>query len=310
MNHRICLLLSATFFLSQGAAGGGFSKLPVSARAVTLGGSLISLADDPNVLFSNPAGIARLRSINVSTSYTQLFSGISDDNLSYFSGTAVADLGLVGNLGLGLRSFSSNTWKENELVGSYAQELFDFLSIGGSAKLLQWSTPAPSGRLAVPEEGFSNVSVSFDIGAQSQVRDIVPDNDVRFGIFFGDITRPSIAANGSKHAKLDLKMSAGAAYISRVYDYTIAFHYTVAGDVRRIGIGTEIVAVKSSVLEQQVQLVVRVGGGGVQSPERQGDLNGGFGLTVAGLTFDYAFAHQTELLSVAGSHHLSLRYTF
>ncbi|MGB2867830.1 MAG: hypothetical protein WBD36_05220, partial [Bacteroidota bacterium] len=42
---------------------GGFSKLPVSARAVSLGGTLVTLNDDPNVLFSNPAGIAALGSL-------------------------------------------------------------------------------------------------------------------------------------------------------------------------------------------------------------------------------------------------------
>lgn len=310
MKRRIHSLFISSVIFCTVAFGGGFSKLPVSARAVTLGGSLITVSDDPNVVFYNPAGIASLPSLTVSTSYTQLFAGISDDHLGYFSGSAVANLGFVGNLGLGVKAFSSDAWKENELVGSYAQQLFDFLSVGGSVKLLHWSTPAPAGRLAVPEEGMSNVTLSFDVGAQSLVQDIVQDNDLRFGIFFGDITRPSIAKNGSSDGNLDLKMSAGAAYISRVYDYVVAFHYTIAGDVKRIGIGTEISALKSTILEQPVELIIRFGGGGLQSPEKQGDVNGGFGLNVSGFTFDYAFAYQTELLYITGTHHLTLRYSF
>jgi hypothetical protein len=292
------------------AHGGGFPRLPVSARAVTLGGSLVSFSDDPNVLFYNPAGIAPMHSLSLSTSYTRLFPGITDDRLSYVSGAAVANLGFAGNLGVGVRAFSSNTWKEDQLVGSYAQQLFDFLSIGGSAKLLYWTTPPPSGLLAVPEEGLSNTTLSFDVGAQSLVRNIFPDNDIQFGIYFGDINRPSIAKNGSGDAKLDLAMAAGATYFSRAYDYTVTVHYTVAGETRRIGIGGEFIAMKTSLLDQPIELTVRAGGGGLQASGQQADLNGGLGLRVANFIFDYAFTYQTELLYIDGTHHLTLRYTF
>jgi len=311
MKQRLLYLCVAFFILPTCGIAGGFSKLPVSARAVTLGGSLVSFSDDPNVVFYNPAGIAALKTLSISTSYTQLFTGISDDRLSYISGSAVANLGLVGNLGVGIRSFSSNFWKENEIVGSYAQSLFDLFFIGGSVKLMQWSTPAPSGRLAVPEEGLSNVTLSFDAGAQAQLNNIVPDNDIRFGVFVGDITQPSIAKNGAPEGKLNLRLSTGIAYISRVYNYAVTAHYTVAGTMRRLGVGLEILALETSVLEQPVHLVVRAGGGGgLQATAKQGDLNGGLGLTVAGLSFDYAFAYQTELSYVSGTHHLTLRYSF
>jgi hypothetical protein len=310
MKHRIVCLVFVLFVAGRESHAGGFSKLPISARAVSLGGSLISFADDPNTLFSNPAGIASLNSLSLSTSYTQLFSGITDDQIGYLSASAVANLGFVGNLGIGLKSLSSNTWKENELVGSYAQELFEFLSVGGSVKLLHWSTPPPAGRHAVPEDGMSKVTLSFDVGAQSLIRDIVPENDVRFGIFFGDLTQPSIAKNGSDDGKLDLKMAAGVTYLSRVYDYAVTLHYTVAGDVKRIGVGTEIVAMKSTAFGEPLQVLIRFGGGGVQSPARQGDLNGGVGLVAYGFILDYAFAHQTELLYLTGTHHVSLRYSF
>jgi len=310
MKHRIVVLVLVLLVAGSKSHAGGFSKLPISARTVTLGGSLVSFADDPNVLFSNPAGIASLNSLTIATSYTQLFSGITDDQIGYVSGSAVANLGFVGNLGIGLKSFSSNAWKENELVGTYGQELFEFLSVGGSVKLLHWSTPPPTGRHAVPEEGMSNVTLSFDVGAQSLIRDIVPENDVRFGVFFGDVTQPSIAKNGSDDGKLDFKMAAGATYVSRVYDYAVTLHYTVAGDVKRIGIGTEIVAVKSAAFGEPFQVMVRFGGGGVQSPAKQGDVSGGFGLMTSGFILDYAFAHQTELLYLSGTHHVSLRYSF
>ncbi|MBI3578934.1 MAG: hypothetical protein HY276_03365 [Ignavibacteriales bacterium] len=310
MKQRILSISLLTLLLYGVVVAGGFSKLPSSARAVALGGSLVSFADDPNLVFYNPAGIASLKTLSIGSSYTQLFTGVSDDNLGYVTASAVANLGFVGNLGVGIKSFSSNYWKENELVGSYAQQLFDFLSVGGSVKLLQWSSPAPSGRLAVPEEGLSNVTLAFDIGAQSQITDIFPENDLRVGIFFGNLNRPSIAKNASPDAKLDLTMVAGATYISRVYDYAVTFHFKAEGEVKRLGIGTEIIAVKTSLLGEPIQMLLRVGGGAAPSPAKQGDINGGFGVTVAGFTFDYAFAYQTELLYISGSHYLSLRYSF
>jgi hypothetical protein len=310
MNARGIAYLALILCFSMNAQAGGFSKLPVSARAVTMGGSLVSFSDDPNVLFYNPAGIASLHFVSVSTSYTQLFPGIVDDRLSYISGSAVANLGFAGNLGVGVRSFSSDAWKEQMLVGTYAQQLFDFLSIGGSAKMLHWSTPAPAGLLAVPEDGMSAITFSFDAGAQSMVRDIVQGNDVLFGISFSDITRPTIAKNGSGDGKLDLTMAAGATYISRIYDYALTLHYTVAGETRRLGVGGEFVAMKSSLLDQPIELMVRVGGGGLQASKKQADINGGFGLRVAGFVLDYAYTYQTELLNIDGTHHLTLRYSF
>ena len=305
----------ASCVIAGSVLAGGFSRLPIGARTVTLGSSLVSFADDPNLVFYNPAGIAPMTSLSISTSYTRLFPGIQDDDLQYFSGSAVLSLkslGLdfLGNVGIGLNAFNSSAWKEEELVGSYGQEFAEFLTVGGSVKLLHWSVPPPSGRLAVPEPGLSKLTMSFDVGVQSMVRDFIPDNDLRFGIAFSDINRPSIASDGSSDGKLDLKMAIGATYISRAYDYAATVHYTVAGPVKRFGVGTELVALKASIAGQQTQFIVRVGGGGLLDPGRQGDVNGGFGLIVAGFALDYAYTHQTELLYIDGTHHLSLRYDF
>ena len=310
MNVLTGILISLVLVLGARAHGGGFSKLPNSARAVTLGGSLISFTDDPNVVFYNPAAIGPMHSLSISTSYTRLFPGISDDKLFYVSGSAIANLGFAGNLGIGVKAFSSNLWKENELIGSYAQQIFDFLSVGGSAKLLYWSAPAPAGILAVPEDPISKTTLSFDVGALTQIRNIFPDNDLQVGLFFGDITRPSIAQNGSGDGALDLRMSLGATYISRVYDYAVTAHYTVAGQSRRFGIGAELAAMKTSVFNQAIEFTVRAGAGGMEASAHQLDINGGLGIRVADIVLDYAYAYQTQLLSVDGTHHLTLRYTF
>jgi hypothetical protein len=307
MKCRVLIVSLVCSLCASVAWAGGFSKLPIGARVVTLGGSLVSVADDPNVLFYNPAGIASLPSLTFSTSYTRLFTGL-DDNLRYFTGSVALRLGFVGTVGVGLKAFMSDAWKENELVASYGVELAEILTVGGSVKALHWSSAPPAGRLAAPEAGMSHVTMAFDAGAQSLIRDIFPNNDIRVGIAFNDINRPSIAKNGSADAKLDLKMSLGVTYISHTYDYVATFHYTVAGPVKRYGIGAEFVALKATMMGQEVVFLVRAGGGGLAAPGKQGDINGGFGIRLAGVTMDYAYAHQTELLYVGGTHHVTLRY--
>lgn len=309
MTHRIITLVCASVVLTTAATAGGFGKLPVSARAVTLGGSLVALQDDPNALFVNPAAIGALTSISLSTSYTSLFTGISDDNLSYISGSAVANLGLIGNVGLGVTSFRSNSWSEGQLVGTYAQQLFDILTVGASAKLLYWAASAPAGRLAVPEDALSKTTISFDAGLQAKFVDILPENDIVVGASVQDLTRPSIAQNGSADGKLDLAATIGAAYISRALEYIVMTQYQKAGDLNRFAIGVEIVAARTTLIGQSTSFTVRVGGGTATQPVQQGDIFGGFGIDVSGLLFDYAFGQATRLQYVGGTHHVTFRTT-
>lgn len=310
MPLRPLTLAFALAVTATAASAGGFGKLPISARAVTLGGSLVAIQDDPNALFFNPAAIGSLSSLSLSTSYTNLFPGITGDQLSYLSGSVVANLGLVGNVGVGIKAFRSNAWKEGELVGTYAQNLFDIVTVGGSVKLLYWSSAAPSGRLAVPEDGLSKTTLSFDAGLQAKFADLLPENDVIVAASVQDLTRPSIASNGSPDGKLDLAATFGVAYVSRALDYIVHTHYLTAGDLHRLALGVEIVAARGTVIGQEASFTVRAGGNTALSPARQGDLFGGVGVEVAGFRLDYAYGQPTRLDHVGGTHHVTFRTSF
>ena len=317
--QSVVLLLAASSVLTAG----GFSKLPASARAVSLGGTLVTLSDDPNVIFSNPAGIAALGSLSLSTSYSQLYPGITDDNLRMVSASAVANLGFVGNLGVGLRSFSASAWREQEFTACYAQEFFEGFSIGGSMKFLHWSTPDIIGQTNEDEVGLSKFTASFEVGIQTQIQNIFPDNDLRFGLSLGDFTRPNIAVSDSLASPLDTKLVAGGSYISRVYNYSITIHYTSVGELKHWGIGAEVNVLKATVADLPAEIVLRVGGNGLTrfSAFQDGALRlklntaeetlaGGFGIRLSGLDLDYAYGSTSELMNAGGTHHLSLRYSF
>jgi hypothetical protein len=311
MQPRSCSLLVLLVATSTLASAGGFGKLPVSARSVALGGSLLTVQNDPNALFSNPAGIASMSSIGVSTSYAQLYQGISGDNLSFLTGSAGLPLGPIGAVGVGVVAFRSNMWREGTLAGTYAIDFFDVLSAGVTAKLLYWSASAPSGRLAVPEpSALSKSTVSFDAGVQARLTDILPENDVIFGISLQDLLQPSIAMNGSADGRLNATASIGASYVSRALEYVVMVNYLRSGGAHRYAIGAEVVATRGNVIGQEVVLILRGGGSTAARPVIQGDLFGGFGLTVSGLTLDYAYGQATKIEGLGGSHYLSFRYSF
>lgn len=329
---KILIALIVTACLGPSLWAAGFSKLPMSARAVSFGGSLVSVSDDPNVIFYNPAGIASLRSLIVSTTYVQLFGGIEGDNIRYVTASATANLGLLGQFGFGARTFMADAWKENEFVGTYAQDLFDFFKVGGSVKLLQWSSASPSGLRAVPEAGLSNAVFSFDAGIQSRIANFLPENDLVIGVSLADINKPSIAKStgpGSfippgttppdlvEAARLDQRFAAGLSYQSRVYDYLVTIHYVSQGTMKHWGAGAEFTAFKTEILDRPVQFLVRAGGGWAGSITsvigqglEQGEVSAGFGLFAGGLQINYAYQYHTVLQYLNGSHFISLQYAF
>ncbi|MEI8135380.1 MAG: PorV/PorQ family protein [bacterium] len=62
-------------FTNVGSSGSAFEKLGVGARAAGMGGAFSALADDISALYWNPAGIARLKGINTSATYTAWYAG-------------------------------------------------------------------------------------------------------------------------------------------------------------------------------------------------------------------------------------------
>ncbi|MGB2869734.1 MAG: type IX secretion system membrane protein PorP/SprF, partial [Bacteroidota bacterium] len=205
----------------------------------------------------------------------------------------------------------------------YAQEFFEEFSIGGSMKFLHWSTPDIIGQTNVDEAGLSKFTASFEVGVQTQIRNVFPDNDLRFGLSLSDFTQPNIAVSDSLASPLDAKLVLGGSYISRVYNYSITVHYTSVGEVKHWGIGAEVNILKTTVADLPAELIVRVGGNGLThfTAFQDGALSlkintaeetiaGGFGIRFASMEVDYAYGSSGELMNAGGTHHISLRYSF
>ena len=114
------LLLTAACALAAGssaAAGPGttaanFLKIPVGARETALGGAMTAAAAGPGAVFYNPAGLGSLTAPEVSYSYNNYFSGLSQQWL------AAAYPLKYGALGLGLNYFNVKAFPAYDGAGA------------------------------------------------------------------------------------------------------------------------------------------------------------------------------------------------
>ena len=123
-------LLAVLFIPCTRANAGTFNFLrtDVGARAGALGGSIAAMADDPNLVFYNPAGLATLSRRRVSLGYFKHLLDINSANLSW--GDHVEGLGYLGAGALYMN------YGELEKTGEEGQNLGTFgageLSIGAA----------------------------------------------------------------------------------------------------------------------------------------------------------------------------------
>lgn len=132
-----------------GTTAAPFLTIDVGARAVGMGGSFVSVADDATAMFWNPAGIARLSTNEVTLNHTEWIAGI---NFNYAGGIFL--LGEYGTVGVNFTSLSMGemertTELDPEGMGeyfsmgslafgvSYARNLTDRFSIGITGKYIQ-----------------------------------------------------------------------------------------------------------------------------------------------------------------------------
>ena len=319
MNIRIknpAFFFFFAFILALGvdsANGQAFVDKGYSARTTSLGRSVVATTGDPNLIFYNPAGIATSERVTVYSSYTNLFPSVSDGSLNYLAFSGVYPVTGIGVAGLGITQFSPSGWAENVVVGSFATKfLSDNLSVGGSVKYLHWKSESPQGEYAVPEPGISYSGISVDAGVSFLIPDVLKDNDIRFGVSLQDINRPSVAANGSKDAKLPFGLTGGVSYLSRTYNYILTAQVSHRGDGLDIAGGAELLGLRSNVFGAEGKFLVRAGGSTGLNGGKQvrGEYDAGFGIVIGGVAIDYAYVLQAVLTNIGGINTVSVGYTF
>lgn len=294
-------------FISLNLKAGGFDDLGNSARVISMGGANIAVADAPYSIFYNPAGIHELKNLSLSTTYSNLYPGITDDNLNYFSLSAVVPWEIIGEFGIGGTFLNSELWKENTFIFSYSREVWGEIAIGGALKLLRWSAEAAPGESALSYFGYT-----VDVGAHYTFSNVLENSDLRVGVAIQNLTQPSIASNGSDDAKLPISLGFGMAYVSNQYNYLVALDIVRFDGATKIKTGAEFLGLRHEVFGLNTAFLIRVGYDGILGSDiyTQRGINGGFGLDIDDLRIDYAYVFPLVLQNVGGSHKFSLNYNF
>lgn len=159
----VLLLCGVSSALGEGGLTGAFLEYGPYPRSLGMGKAFAAVADDPQAVYFNPAGLFQLNAQEVLLAHSMLYGGMRMEYVGYALPTR--QLGTVGlNVlnygGEGLDSRTPENWKyqpyafsENAYMVSFAYNPWAFLGFGATAKLL-------SKNLAQ----YSDIGVGADVG--------------------------------------------------------------------------------------------------------------------------------------------------
>ena len=154
--RKIIFLVNIVFIVASaqetnkiGTAAATFLRIPVGARALSMGSAFVSITDDPSAMFWNPSNLASIKSHALLFDHSKWLPGINFD----FAGFVLA-MGDAGSLGIGTtilhtddmevttpqQQMGTGEWFSASSIAigvSYSRSLTDRFSIGGTVKYIQ-----------------------------------------------------------------------------------------------------------------------------------------------------------------------------
>jgi hypothetical protein len=165
----LIILVAHSAILAQPGGTYDFLRLDVSPRSAAIGGGWLTMTDDPNAIFYNPAGLASLSSSRFSAGFIKHLLDINSGYVSY--GTSIPDFGFVGggvqyiNYGefkrTGLEGQDLGTFGAGELALSlgYATDFESALHYGANLKYIYSSIAEVSSNALAVDLGFQYIAV-------------------------------------------------------------------------------------------------------------------------------------------------------
>jgi len=201
------IFLNAGSLASEEAASGlsSFFLLGAGARAVGMGGSFVSVANDASAVFWNPAGLPQLSYPELTFTHVTLpegtefdFGGIAYPTLQ--AGSFSAGFLRLGTDGIFSRDnrasdLGETSFSESEFLLGYGYPLFKFLKLGASGKLYSQSLA-----------GFSTTAVGADVGLI-----LSPGENLSFGLNLQDVVSSDLTLKNSKES-IPRNFKAGVSY--------------------------------------------------------------------------------------------------
>jgi hypothetical protein len=297
-----------------------FEDIGTGARASGLGGAYVALGDDTLSLLYNPAGLARLRQKEISSEYSQLYSGLTDGSRlgQYFMGLG-APIKRAGTLAVGWKHFSLDSlYSERTLAVGYGQWLSQRLALGFTLKQLHHSFDAPStvvddnGNIQsgtpslFAEEGTSESSFSGDIGILYRLTD-----RQLLGFSVQDMNEPDVALDPADSDVVPRTWRMGWAYQS-------AKRLSLTGSLstrKQAGDSRDYVVIGGAEKWWDPYTMGQLGVRGALSlgTREFRQFSTGFGYRFSLFELNYAFVFDLSgivLGDTAGTHRVSLSYRF
>ena len=227
--RRLALLealavLSALFIRLPSTAWAAFDNDGTGARPTALGDTYVAAADDSLSLMYNPAGLAQLHQSELTSEYSRIYAGLSDNSTlsqSYLGYSQPIAYG--GTVSVGWKEFKlDDLYQERTLSLGYGEWITDKVAAGFALKQLYHAFGVPnmvvdnSGNIQsgtpdfFAQNGNSKSVYSGDIGT------VVKYNERHtFGFSVMDINEPNLALSGSDHDTLPKTVRLGWDYKPR-----------------------------------------------------------------------------------------------
>jgi len=303
----VCIAFANTLYAGSNTTY-DFLRNDVGARAGAMAGSFVSVTNDPNTLFYNPAGLSTLENAQGSIGY---FKHLLDINSGYAAySQSYEDLGYFG---IGVLYMNYGSFDETDDLGNilgtfgasdlaflfgYSNILEENLYFGANVKVIYSSIAA-----------YTSVGIAGDFGILYKV----PDSRLTLGGSIRNIGGQLSSYLGSKE-DLPLDLVIGASIVPRGLPLLLNFNFHKLNEKRdafedrfsSFSIGGEFT------LSQAVRL--RFGYNNEQRKELKiGTSSGlagfgaGLGITVSEYTLDYALSSLGKIGSI---HRISLGTSF
>jgi len=278
----------------------------VGARPLGMGKAYVAVAEDGDTVFTNPAGLGRIKAPKLTSMYTSLLNDVNyiviggaypqSKNSSIGIGaviSSVSDIGLYDNNGTNL---GSANWGSSVFFLSYGVDVVNSnLQLGGS---LKYYSQGGSGTSTI--ESASAAGVGFDIGAIYAVSE-----KLSLGVSAQNPVGTKLTSNNGVENTVPSLIKIGAAYRTTIFTDK---NLTLAGDV---DIAQDRPTTSHIGAEYGLTPNVTIRAGLDQNPMPGGELQNnptlGLGLMVSGIEFNYAY-HPYGAIAEDSTHYFSLSY--
>lgn len=292
----LVIQLSLISFFTKGCYA-SFTDKP-GARPLGMGEAFVSISDDMNSLFYNPAGLGFLKRTGITTIYDQQYIGLGV-NLNYAYLAAVQPLENYGTFGLSVSQSYSELYQEYMIGLSYGTKILQDprLFAGANIKWLMKKYVENEYTRIDPlyiNNGTSKIGISIDTGFLLYL-----SRKFSIGVMLENINRPDMML-GNTQEKLGLNLKIGCAY--RFSDFIAALEFNKKTSKINGIYDDNILGGMEYKLSDYMDL--RIGG-------NLYNLSTGFAYKTENLQFDYVFRYPIGGIAYTyGSHGIQLTYKF